>query len=103
MKGQDEGQEGKEGKDPSGPVLTRLIYLRASPAVLERRLRARRGHFFDPGLLASQLETLQEPTEEEPTDALVVDADGELEAVIGAVAAALGLPTSGGPSAGEDR
>lgn len=72
-----------------GQADARLVYLRGAPAVFERRLRERSGHFFDPNLLASQLETL-----EEPTDALVVDGDGELETVVQAVAAALGLPTS---------
>lgn len=69
-----------------GQADARLVYLRASPAVLERRLRERRGHFFDPSLLASQLETL-----EEPSDAVIVDADREIEAVVHAVAAALGV------------
>jgi gluconokinase len=68
---------------------TRFVYLRATPAVLERRLRERRDHFFDPNLLASQLESF-----EEPVDAVVVDADGELEAVVDAVVTALGLSTS---------
>lgn len=103
--GQDEGKrEGTgESEAPGGRVETRLVYLRAAPEVLERRLRERRGHFFDPGLLASQLETLEEPTGEESSEALVVDADEELEAVVDAVAAVLGLPAGGGPSAGEDR
>lgn len=70
---------------------TRLVYLRGTPGVLDRRLRERRGHFFDPNLLASQLETL-----EEPRHALVVDADDEIEAIIEAVLKALGLPTARG-------
>jgi len=65
----------------------RLVYLRGTPAVLQRRLSERRGHFFDPTLLASQLETM-----EEPDDAVVVDVDAELEAVVEAVATALDLP-----------
>lgn len=68
---------------------TRLVYLRGTQAVLERRLSERRGHFFDPNLLASQLETM-----EEPKDAVVVDVDAELEAVVDSVATALGLPVS---------
>ena len=62
----------------------RLVHLHASPAVLERRLRARSGHFFDPDLLGSQLETL-----ERPVDALVVDAAAGLDAVVDAVTAGL--------------
>ncbi len=71
---------------PVGTGDTRLVYLRAAPDVLERRLRKRRGHFFDPNLLASQLDALEEPME-----ALVVDVDSDLEAVVNAVAAGLGL------------
>ncbi len=63
-----------------------VVYLRGAPTVIERRLHGRRGHFFDPGLLASQLETL-----EEPTDGLVVDVDAELEAVVEAVVKGLGV------------
>ncbi len=68
---------------------TRLVHLRASREVLERRLRDRRGHFFEPALLDSQLAIL-----EEPTDALVVDADRELEAVVDQVAEGLGFRAS---------
>lgn len=70
----------------AGQADMRLVYLRGARAVLERRLGERRGHFFDPALLASQLETL-----EEPDDALVVDVDTELDAVVDTVAAALGF------------
>jgi gluconokinase len=65
----------------------RFVYLRGAIPVLERRLVQRRGHFFDPKLLASQLETL-----EEPDDAAIVDANGELDAVVDAVAATLDRP-----------
>jgi gluconokinase len=49
----------------------RFVYLKASRAVLQKRLEHRRGHFAGPGLVASQLETLEEPTSDE---ALTVDA-----------------------------
>ena len=42
----------------------RLVYLEASEPVIAARLAARSGHFMPPGLLASQLETLEEPTAE---------------------------------------
>jgi gluconokinase len=74
----------------SGLADTRLVYLRGTRAVFQRRLEARRGHFFGPKLLTSQLETL-----EEPEDALVVDADRDLEAVVETVSARLGLPRPG--------
>lgn len=72
-----------------GQADIRFVYLRGAPAVFERRLRERRGHFFDPNLLASQLETIEEPTE-----ALVVETDDEVEAVVDAVANGLGLQPS---------
>ncbi len=64
----------------------RLVYLRGDAELLERRLSERRGHYFDPKLLASQMETL-----EEPANALVVDVDDELDAIVRAVRAGLGL------------
>ncbi len=48
----------------------RFVYLKVSRAVLHERLARRRGHFFNPALLESQLATL-----EEPRDALVVNGD----------------------------
>jgi gluconokinase len=51
----------------------RFVYLRASVAQLDRRLRTRVGHFAPPALLESQLETLEEPFPEEG----VLTVDGE--------------------------
>jgi len=45
-----------------------IVYLKASPALLQQRLISRTGHFMGEALLASQLEIL-----EEPADALVLD------------------------------
>lgn len=45
-----------------------FVYLKGDAEVLEERLSGRSGHFFDPRLLQSQLDTL-----EEPTRALVLD------------------------------
>lgn len=67
----------------AGPV--HFVFLEASPAVLAERLRGRKGHFFPPALLESQLATL-----EPPRDALVVDADRPLDEVVAAVRRALG-------------
>ena len=39
----------------------RFVYLKGTPDLLRERLRARRGHFFPPGLLESQLEALEAP------------------------------------------
>ena len=49
----------------------RFVLLEAPVAVLEERIKARPGHFMNPDLLQSQLDTL-----ELPQDALRVDATG---------------------------
>jgi gluconokinase len=49
----------------------RLVYLRGTRELLAQRLGARSGHFMNPGLLDSQLATL-----EEPRNALVLDISG---------------------------
>ena len=46
----------------------KLIYLRGSRDMLAERLAGRSGHFFNPDLLQSQLDTL-----EEPGDAVIID------------------------------
>lgn len=68
----------------------RIVYLRGTPTLIERRLRQRREHYFDVDLLASQFETL-----EEPKAAVVIDIDADLESVTAAVAQALSLETTG--------
>jgi gluconokinase len=47
----------------------KIVYLKADPSLLRRRLVERTGHFMGESLLASQLAIL-----EEPTGALVLDA-----------------------------
>ncbi|MEZ2352788.1 gluconokinase [Caballeronia sp. RCC_10] len=42
-----------------------FVYLKGSMEVLRERLGHRTGHFFDPSLLQSQLDTLEEPGEDE--------------------------------------
>ena len=44
-----------------------FVYLKVAPELLETRLKQRKGHFMSPGLLLSQLETLEEPTADEAT------------------------------------
>ncbi len=47
---------------------TEFVYLKGSFDLLQSRLAARKDHFFNPNLLRSQFDAL-----EEPTDAVVVD------------------------------
>jgi gluconokinase len=54
-----------------------FVYLKSTPEVLEARLSQRKGHFFDPQLLQSQFDTL-----EEPKRALVVDAARPVDEVV---------------------
>lgn len=42
-----------------------FVYLKGSREVLQERLQTRTGHFFDPSLLRSQLDTLEEPGDDE--------------------------------------
>jgi gluconokinase len=42
-----------------------FIYLYGSRELLEQRIKARKGHFMPASLLDSQLQTLEEPTEDE--------------------------------------
>jgi gluconokinase len=39
----------------------RFVHLRGSPELLRERLAARAGHYMKPGMLESQLDTLEEP------------------------------------------
>ena len=56
----------------NGPIT--FLFLRVPRSELERRMHGRRKHFMPVSLLDSQLETLEEPYEED--DVLVVDAVG---------------------------
>ena len=47
--------------DPRGEC--KLVYLRGSRDLLAERLAGRQGHFFNPDLLQSQLDTLEEPSQ----------------------------------------
>ena len=58
----------------------RLIYLQGPRDLLAARLAARFGHFFSPGLLNTQLATLEEPTPDE--NPLVVDIDHTVNAMV---------------------
>jgi carbohydrate kinase (thermoresistant glucokinase family) len=65
-----------------------FVYLRGTRAQIEQRLSARSGHFFDPRLLDSQFEALEEPTQDEA--AITVSIAGAPAEIVAAILAALG-------------
>ena len=71
-------------RDRLGRGLYRLVYLRGSRALIERRMKNRKGHFMPAGLLDSQFAAL-----EEPDDALAVDIDATPEAIVADIVARL--------------
>jgi gluconokinase len=68
------------------PASVKVIYLKGSKQVIAERLRNRAGHFMNPDLLQSQIDTL-----EEPRDAIVVDISGTPEAIVSEIKSRLGL------------
>jgi len=52
----------------------RLVYLRGDMALIEARLKARKGHFMPPALLRSQFDALEEPAADEHAIAVSIDA-----------------------------
>jgi gluconokinase len=64
----------------------KVVYLRGTPQLLRQRLHARSGHFMTERMLASQLETL-----EEPEHALVVDVDRSPAEIVAEIRAKLAL------------
>jgi gluconokinase len=66
----------------------RFVYLRGERAVLQRRLAERPAHFFNPALLQSQFDALEEP---DADDALTVDAACPPERILGAIREAFGV------------
>ncbi|HEY0183277.1 MAG TPA: gluconokinase [Rhodopila sp.] len=59
---------------------TLLVYLRGSKALINERMKARKGHFMPPALLDSQFAALQEPGPDEHP--IIVDIGGPVETVI---------------------
>jgi len=70
------------GKAPG----VRFIYLKGSYDLIYKRLLARKGHFADEHILASQFATL-----EEPADGVTVDISGTPEGIVAEICARLGL------------
>jgi len=54
-----------------------FIYLKGDFALIQKRLEARKDHFFNPALLESQFASL-----EEPTDAIVVDISATIPEIV---------------------
>lgn len=61
-----------------------FVYLKATREVVEGRLGDRKGHFFHPDLLESQIAAL-----EEPVDAVIVDAAASVEEIVDGIEDAL--------------
>ena len=61
----------------------RLVYLRGSRALLMQRLAARSHEFMPPGLLESQLDTLESPAEDE--HAIVADIDRSSSDIVASI------------------
>lgn len=68
-----------------GPEV-RFVYLKGSAALIDQRLRARRGHFANQQILASQFADL-----EEPTGAIVTDISGAPEEIVADIRRKLGM------------
>ena len=64
----------------------RFVYLKGDYELLKRRLGDRRGHYFNPDLLASQFDTL-----EEPEGAITVEVDDDPDTIVANIRRALGL------------
>lgn len=67
----------------------KFVYLKGPQQLIAKRVANRTGHFFDPALLQTQFEDL-----EEPCDALEVDIAQPPEAIAQSIIAALGLRQS---------
>jgi gluconokinase len=69
----------------------KFVYLKGPPGLIAERLANRRGHFFNPALLQTQFDEL-----EEPQGVLEVDISLPPEAVADSIIAAWGLRQGGG-------
>jgi gluconokinase len=90
--------EGRGAAQPPPPGSVRFVYLKADAGLLARRLAARRGHFFPPTLLSSQLAELEEPpapaaatSPAETGPVLTVDADAPVPELVARIRAELGV------------
>lgn len=70
-----------------------FVLLEGPPALLKERLEARTGHYMNPALLASQIDTL-----EMPSDAIRIPVDRPPQAIVAAVLQALRIPAGSKPA-----
>jgi gluconokinase len=66
-----------------------FIFLKGSYAMLLERLRLRHDHFADEKILASQLETLEEPGSDDRDQAITVQIDDRPDQIVSAIIAEL--------------
>lgn len=59
-----------------------FVYLKGTEELLKERIKTRKGHFFDPALLKSQLDTLEAPS---PDEAIEVDIAWPPEKIVNTV------------------
>ncbi len=88
---------------PRGSV--RFLYLHAERALLAERLAKRRGHFFPPQLLDSQIADLEQPGASEPAPVLKVEVLASVDRIVAQVIESLRLkatvhPRLPGPQSG---
>ena len=69
-----------------GDPRVKFVHLTGSPALIEERLKTRRGHFMPPKLLKSQFAIL-----EPPTDALVFSCEQSPAAIVTSLVQVLGI------------
>ena len=65
------------------PKPVRFVHLKGDRELLEKRISSRLGHFFDPKLLGSQLDALEEPHPDEGV--LVVKVDSSVENIVATI------------------
>ncbi len=70
----------------SGGLDVKFVYLKGTIEVIRQRLAERKGHFVTEQLLASQMESL-----EEPSDAITVNVDQSVGKIVAEIRAQLGL------------
>jgi gluconokinase len=61
----------------STPGQVRFVYLKGDYALIFARMQSRQGHYMKSGMLQSQFDTL-----EEPSDAIIVDVSLELDEIV---------------------